>query len=71
MVSVGNKETLVDLFELDMVDFDVISGMDWLHSCYTSLDYQTREVVFRFFGEPVIEWEGGSLASRGKVYILT
>lgn len=32
-VSVGGWETLVDLFKLDMVDFEVILGMDWLHSC--------------------------------------
>lgn len=31
MVSVGGRETLVDLFELDMVDFNFILGMDWLH----------------------------------------
>ena len=28
MVSVGDRQTLVDLFELGMVDFDVILGMD-------------------------------------------
>ena len=26
VVSVGSKQTLVDLFELDMVDFDIIFG---------------------------------------------
>lgn len=30
MVDFGSKQTLLDLFELDMVDFDVIQGMDWL-----------------------------------------
>lgn len=28
VVSVGSKDTLVYLFDLDMVDFDVILGMD-------------------------------------------
>ena len=29
VVSIGSKETVVDLFELDMVDFDVILGMEF------------------------------------------
>jgi len=28
VVSIGTKKNLVDLFELDMVNFDVILGMD-------------------------------------------
>lgn len=38
LVSVGGREALVDLIEFDMIDFDVILGMEWLHSCYASLD---------------------------------
>nr|XP_004231735.1 uncharacterized protein LOC101251236 [Solanum lycopersicum] len=30
LVSVNRKSTMTDLIELDMVDFDVILGMDWL-----------------------------------------
>ena len=33
-VTVYQKVTVADLVELEMVDFDVILGMDWLHSCY-------------------------------------
>ena len=66
VVSVGSKETLVDLFELDMVDFDVIMRMDWLYSCYASLDCRTRKVVFNFPNNLVIKWEGGFLALKGK-----
>lgn len=66
VVSVGSKQTLVDLFEMDICDFDIILGIDWLHSCYGSLDYQTHKGVFRFPGEPVIEWESGSLALKGR-----
>lgn len=46
---------MVDLVELDMVDFDVILGMDWLHSCYATLDYKTRKVKFNFPNEPIME----------------
>ncbi|XP_069146008.1 uncharacterized protein [Solanum lycopersicum] len=37
-----NRVTHVELVELDMVDFDVILGMDWLHACFASIDGRTR-----------------------------
>lgn len=46
-----------DLVELDMVDFDIILGMDWLHAYYASIDCRTRMVKFQFPNEPVLEWE--------------
>lgn len=51
VVSMGGWETLVDLFKLYMVYFDVILGMDWLHSCYAFLDCRTHKVVFKFSNE--------------------
>lgn len=45
VISIGGKDTLVDLIELDMVNFDVILGIDWLHSCYDSLDCRTYKVI--------------------------
>lgn len=71
VVSVGSKQTLVDLFELDMVDFNIILGIDWLDSCYASLDCLINKVILRFPSEPIIEWEGCSLAARGRfIYYL-
>ena len=49
-----------------MVDFDVILGMDWLHSCYASVDCRTRIVHFEFPDEPILEWKGSSLAPMGR-----
>ena len=37
VVSIYHRDTLADLVELEMVDFDIILGMDWLHACYASL----------------------------------
>ncbi|KAH0652607.1 hypothetical protein KY289_030285 [Solanum tuberosum] len=42
LISLSHRVTLVDLVELDMLDFDVSLGMDWLQSCYASIDCRTR-----------------------------
>ncbi|KAG5595585.1 hypothetical protein H5410_036817 [Solanum commersonii] len=39
-IFVNCKSTMADLVELDMVDSDVILGMDWLHACYALVDYR-------------------------------
>ena len=38
VVSILSRGIMADLTELDMVDFDAILGMDWLHLCYATLD---------------------------------
>ena len=57
---------MADLVELDMLDFDVILGIDSIHVCYASVDYRTRIVYFLFQGEPIIESKCSSLASMGR-----
>ncbi|XP_069148279.1 uncharacterized protein [Solanum lycopersicum] len=47
-ITVSQKVNLVDLVELEMVDFDVILRMDWLHFCYASVNCRTRDVRFKF-----------------------
>ena len=37
-ISINHKNTMTDLVELNIVDFDVILGMDWLHAYYASID---------------------------------
>ena len=49
-----------------MVDFDVIIGMDWLHSFYASVDCKTRIVPFQFPNKPIFEWKGSILAPMGR-----
>ena len=45
-ITVLHRLIFADLVELDMVDFDVIPGIDWLHSCYASIDCRTYVVKF-------------------------
>ncbi|XP_070034721.1 uncharacterized protein [Nicotiana tomentosiformis] len=55
VVTVRGRDTMADLRELRMIDFDVIMGMYWLYSCFAKLDCQTRTVRFEFLNESVIE----------------
>lgn len=41
-----HKVMLADLIKLDMVNFNLILGMDWRHSYYASTNYRTRVVKF-------------------------
>ena len=56
---------MTDLVELDMVDFDVILGMDWLHMCYAVIYCRTRVVKFKIPNDLVIEWSRSSAVSKG------
>ena len=46
-VLIEGRELLVDLVLLNVMDFDVILGMDWLSQHYAMVDYRRKEVIFR------------------------
>ena len=49
-VMIGYREMTVDLILLDLQDFDVILGMDWLASYHASVDYFGKRVTFSIPG---------------------
>ncbi|XP_069147059.1 uncharacterized protein [Solanum lycopersicum] len=65
-VTVSQKVTSSDLVELEVVDFDVFLGMDWLYYSYASIDCRTRIFHFQFPEEPILECKGSSLMPMGR-----
>ena len=53
-----NRVSYVNQVELNMLDFDIILGMDWLRACFASIDCRTRVVRFKFQNIPIVEWKG-------------
>ncbi|XP_070004325.1 uncharacterized protein [Nicotiana sylvestris] len=54
-IKIHDCHTSANLHEIEMVDFDIIMGMDWLASCYADVDCWTKIVRFNFPSEPIIE----------------
>ncbi|RVX02251.1 hypothetical protein CK203_028319 [Vitis vinifera] len=57
-VTIGYREMTVDLVLLDLQDFDVILGMDWLASYHASVDCFGKRVTFSIPGQPDFSFEG-------------
>ncbi|XP_070017189.1 uncharacterized protein [Nicotiana sylvestris] len=58
VVIIGGLETRVDLVLLNMVDFDVILGMDWFSPYHAVLDSHAKSVTLTLPGLPRLEWRG-------------
>ena len=65
-----NIISLVDLVELDMFNFDMILGMDWLHAFFASINYRTRVVKFQFPKEPIYSGWGEILCQRSNHFLI-
>ncbi|EOY08583.1 Uncharacterized protein TCM_023267 [Theobroma cacao] len=58
VVRVEQKDTLVNLVQLDTLDFDVILGMDWLSPYHASMDCYHKLIRFDFPSEPSVSIKG-------------
>ena len=50
LVMIGYREMSVDLVLLDLLDFDVLLGIDWLASYHPPVDCFGKRVMFHILG---------------------
>ncbi|XP_070022521.1 uncharacterized protein [Nicotiana sylvestris] len=60
-------ETRADLLFLDMIDFEVILGMDWLSPYHVVLDCHAKTVSLAMPGLPRLEWKGSIIDTSSQV----
>ncbi|XP_070032786.1 uncharacterized protein [Nicotiana tomentosiformis] len=58
VVTIRSLDTCVDIRLLDMVDFYVILGMDWLSPYHAILDCHAKTMTLALPGLPRLEWKG-------------
>ncbi|XP_070057715.1 uncharacterized protein [Nicotiana tomentosiformis] len=66
-IRVEGRDTPADLIVLDMIDFDVLMGMDWLSSCYAIVDCHAKIVKFEILNEPSFILRGSQVPEICKV----
>ncbi|XP_050941557.1 uncharacterized protein LOC127149734 [Cucumis melo] len=66
-VEIVNHVLDVTLLVLDMQDYDVILGMDWLSANHTSIDCSCKEVVFNLHSAASFKFKGAETVVLPKV----
>ena len=64
LVLVESRELPIDLVLLDIMEFDVILGMDWLSQHYAVVDYRSKEVIFRIHDEEEFKFVGNKKSTH-------
>lgn len=58
IMTVSDIYSCADLFILDMLDFDMILGMDWLSHYYAVMDYFAKTITLAMPGIHPVVWQG-------------
>jgi len=51
-IIIGEMRTQADLIKLEVMDYDLILGMDWLSTYHTHVDYRQKKIIFKMVGAP-------------------
>lgn len=71
-VLVEGRELFIDLVLLDVIDVDVILGMDWLTQHYATLDCREKEVIFRISSDEEFRFKNNkSLMPQNLISAIT
>ncbi|XP_070020749.1 uncharacterized protein [Nicotiana sylvestris] len=61
MVTFYGFKTSVDLLLLDMIDFEIILGMDWLSTYHSVIDCHAKTITLAMPGLSRLEWKGSTV----------
>ena len=67
VIQFEDREMLANLILMDVYDYDVILGMDWLTTYHASVDCFRKEVVFWPLGEPEFWFKGSRMHALPRV----
>ncbi|XP_070020198.1 uncharacterized protein [Nicotiana sylvestris] len=67
VVTFCGYETRADLLLLDMINFEVILGMDWLSPYHAILYCHAKTVTLAMLEFSRLEWKGSSVSSSSRV----
>ena len=71
-VLIEGRKLHVNLVLLNVVDFDVILGMDWLSQHYAMVDCRRKEVIFRILNDEEFKFVGNkSYAPQNLIFAIT
>lgn len=69
-MTVREIDSLINLIILDMVDFDVILGMDWLSHYHSILDYFYKTITLAMPGIPPIALLGTVNHGQHELFLI-
>ncbi|XP_074347457.1 uncharacterized protein LOC141686315 [Apium graveolens] len=69
LIVVGDRNYKVNLLPMEMHDFDVILGMDWLSEHRATIDCQGKRVIFGDANKPEFVYQGSQ--SKGYVKLIS
>ena len=55
---------------IEMHDFDLILGMDWLRPYHVSIDCFAKEIIFRLPGEEEFHFQGNRRSHKGLISMV-
>jgi hypothetical protein len=67
VTKIANREIVADLTLLEMKDFDIILGMDWLAANYAFIDCRSKKVNFQIPGEMEFSFVGSGTSVTPRV----
>ncbi|XP_038976913.1 uncharacterized protein LOC120107632 [Phoenix dactylifera] len=71
IIQIGDRELMADLIQLDIHDFDVILGMNWLSEYHAHIDCYGKKVVFQMPDNLKFFYQGDAPTIKPSLHIIS